>query len=379
MPSLATSAALLLDPTDAKSLLCELSSTVSSIYHHINDPFVTQKQHRLDYIHQQQRLQQQQQRLLLYTQEQRRLQYLRFSNQLPLDHNHGSTVNVAQTQRRVDLVDDIWRLVTYTLASDCRDLGRLMQVNRRLRELTLSGSIFSSQKPLLSPTWIREEHGRAGSELYGSLGNLGNMSDSISPLHRLYDSDIVEREQEENYHLEHVNTTNLFTKSAALLDLSQQRHLTPAPGLQLPSQLVLPHHRRIVNSAITSHTGLSRGTTMTPSPSATSLHHQYNIQPMSTVGFSATPQSTPLADVSSTFQSNMPEGVSQVLSTSTTPLTVVQQLVPSTILKHHSPAVYWKHQVVEWLEQEKLRCLRLGLFWGFSLDSSRTHGRKPRR
>ncbi|KAG0352255.1 hypothetical protein BG005_008278, partial [Podila minutissima] len=131
MPSLATSTALLLDPTDAKSLLCELSSTVSSVYHHINDPFVAQKQHQLDYIHQQQRIQQQQQRLLLYTQEQRRLQYLRFSNQLPPAH-HGSTVNVGQTHRRVDLVDDIWRLVTYTLASDCKDLGRLMQVNRRL-------------------------------------------------------------------------------------------------------------------------------------------------------------------------------------------------------------------------------------------------------
>lgn len=233
----------------------------------------------------------------------------------------------------------------------------------------MSGSIFSSQKPLLSPTWIREEHGRAGSELYGSLGNLGNLGNSASSLHRLYDSDAAEHEQQED-----------DARSASLLDLSQQRHLTvPAPGLQLPSQLVLPHHRRIVNSAITSHTGLNRGATMTPSSSATSLHHLYNIQPVSPVSFSSTPQSTPLACASPTFQSNMPEGVSQVLSTSTTPLTVVQQLVPSTILKHHSPAVYWKHQVVEWLEQEKLRCLRLGLFWGFSLDSSRKHGRKPRR
>lgn len=243
----------------------------------------------------------------------------------------------------------------------------------------MSGSIFLSQKPLLSPTWIREEHGRAGSELYGSLGNLGNMSDSTSSLRRLHESD-TEHEQEEDDHLERGNTINSCARSASLLDLSQQRHLTvPAPGLQLPSQLVLPHHRRIVNSAITSHTGLSQGATMTPSSSATSLHHLYNIQPVSPVGFSATPQSTPLACFSPSFQSNMPEGVSQALSTSTTPLTIVQQLVPSTTLKHHSPAVYWKHQVVEWLEQEKLRCLRLGLFWGFSLDSSRTHGRNLRR
>lgn len=231
--------------------------------------------------------------------------------------------------------------------------------------LTVSGSIFSSQKPLLSPTWIREEHGRAGSELYGSLGGLGATSSG----HR-HSSDCVVHGQEE-VDIHEGNDTR--SKRLHLLDLQQLHFAVPAPGLQLPSQLVLPHHRRIV-SAFTSHTGPT-GATMTPTSSATSLHHLYNPGPP--VGYS-TPQSTASACASSTFHS-MPEGVSQVLSNSTTPLTVVQQLVPSTILKHHSPAVYWKHQVVEWLEQENLRCLRLGLFWGFSLGSNRTHERKPRR
>ncbi|KAG0252549.1 hypothetical protein DFQ27_008004 [Actinomortierella ambigua] len=49
----------------------------------------------------------------------------------------------------------------------------------------------------------------------------------------------------------------------------------------------------------------------------------------------------------------------------------VCQHSPSTVLMHHSPAEYWKYQVVEWLEQEKLRQLRLGLFWGLSSDSSK--------
>lgn len=224
----------------------------------------------------------------------------------------------------------------------------------------MSGSIFSSQRPLLSPTWIREEHSRAGSELYGSLGDL-NMTSSG---HR-HSSDSVEHGQE----VDNNERDDTCSKSLHLLDLQQPHFTVPAPGLQLPSQLVLPHHRRIV-SAFTSHTGLT-GATVTPLSSATSLRHLYN--PVPPVGYSA-PQSTPLVCASPTFHS-IPEGVTQVLSTSTTPLTVVQQLVPSTTLKHHSPAVYWKHQVVEWLEQEKLRCLRLGLFWGFSLGSNRTHGR----
>lgn len=130
MPSLATSTTMLLDcTTDAKSLLSELSSAMPAIHHNSDPfPFVVQKQHQLDYIHQQQRIHQQQQRLLLYTQEPCRLQYLRFSNQ---PYNQ-STVNEAK--QRVDLVDDIWRLVAYILASDCKGLGRLMQVNRRLHK-----------------------------------------------------------------------------------------------------------------------------------------------------------------------------------------------------------------------------------------------------
>ncbi|KFH61846.1 hypothetical protein MVEG_12354 [Podila verticillata NRRL 6337] len=360
MPSLATSTNMLLDcTTDAKSRLSELSSATPAI-HLINDPFpfVAPKQHQLDYIHQQQRIHQQQQRLLLYTQERCRLQYLRFSNQHSL-HNQ-STVNVAK--QRVDLVDDIWRLVTYILASDCKGLGRLMQVNRRLHELTVSGSIFSSQKPLLSPAWIREEHGRAGSELYGSLGGLG----ATSSKHRHSSGSVVHGQEKVDIH----EGDDTCSKGLHLQDLQQHHFTVPAPGLQLPSQLVLPHHRRIV-SAFTSHTGPT-GATVTPTSSATSLHHLYNPGPP--VGYSS-PQSTVSACASSSFHS-MSEGVSQVLSNSTIPLTVVQQLVPSTTLKHHSPAVYWKHQVVEWLEQEKLRCLRLGLFWGFSLGSNRTHGHK---
>jgi hypothetical protein len=35
--------------------------------------------------------------------------------------------------------------------------------------------------------------------------------------------------------------------------------------------------------------------------------------------------------------------------------------------------------MVEWLEQEKLRCLRLGLFWRFNIEASRMHGRRKTR
>ncbi|KAF9406770.1 hypothetical protein BGZ94_002960 [Podila epigama] len=365
-------------------------STATCLHQQINDALVVQKQHQLKYIYEQQRLQQEKQRQLLYTQEQRRLQYLRCSNQLPWPNQAAGSMGTHSSsqalrpprQQPLDLVDDVWRLVAYILARDCKDLGRLMQVNRRLHELTVSGSIFSSQKPLVSPTWIRGESNRAGSELYGSLGATEDSPATQRCPHQpqvACGSDLHSQIRQQDA----IDTDQSLQQSRPNLYIST--------GLQMPSALVLPHHRRIVQNAIASQAGApSRSTTMTPSSSATSIHQQQsgiqlansyitNMMQESPTVAAATPHSTPMGHTPSTFQSNIPDVVSQVISSSTIPLTVVQNLVPSTTLKHHPPAVYWKHQVVEWLEQEKLRCLRLGLFWGFSLDSSRTHGRKPRR
>jgi hypothetical protein len=36
--------------------------------------------------------------------------------------------------RTVELVDDVWRLVFFILACDCKDLGRAMQVSKRFHK-----------------------------------------------------------------------------------------------------------------------------------------------------------------------------------------------------------------------------------------------------
>ncbi|KAG0002907.1 hypothetical protein BGZ65_002219, partial [Modicella reniformis] len=43
----------------------------------------------------------------------------------------GEAVNTNEGSRNVGLVDDIWRMIFYILARDCKDLGRCIQVNRR--------------------------------------------------------------------------------------------------------------------------------------------------------------------------------------------------------------------------------------------------------
>ncbi|KAG0342436.1 hypothetical protein BG004_005677 [Podila humilis] len=372
--------------TQTPSLAKISDSTVSAVtlQQHVNDTIIAKKQyHQRDYILQQQRIQQQQQRFLLYTQEQRRLQYLRCSNQLqwhqgpPRATTSTSLLQQRQpqtkcqtSQKAVDLVDDIWRLVTYILASDCTDLGRMMQVNRRFHDmivkdpllwrltyrLTVSGSMFSSQKSLLSPSWIREEHSRAGSDLFGSLGNLDRTPNCQTAMRPPLFENSGQFSQDDVGAAVNVKHDGSLT---SVLN-QQQPNLIAVPtlGLQLPSQLVLPHHRRIVQQAISTPSELDSRSSKALSHSAT------------------TPQSSPFSCSMPSFCSNskMPADISKVLSSSTIPLTVVQHLVPSTTLKHHAPAVYWRHQVVEWLEHEKLRRLRLGLFWGFSLDASRNHG-----
>jgi hypothetical protein len=182
-----------------------------------------------------------------------------------------------------------------------------------------------------------------------------------------------------------------------------------SPALQIPSALVLPHHRRMAQAAllhnINNNTGMqpiidrtldmsavsgtpTSGVTMLSQQHHLSFHHDQQQQQSATLGFmtSSTPVSTPVLGLSassssSSFPTTIPSMVSQVHSNSTIPISsiVYPHHIPTTTLMHHPPAVYWKYQVVEWLEQEKLRCLRLGLFWGFNADSSRSHSRKTRR
>ncbi|KAF9433863.1 hypothetical protein BGZ76_008879, partial [Entomortierella beljakovae] len=49
-------------------------------------------------------------------------------------NSHTSTYSDTATSTKtnqIDLVDDVWRLIFYVLAGDCKDLGRSMVVNRR--------------------------------------------------------------------------------------------------------------------------------------------------------------------------------------------------------------------------------------------------------
>ncbi|KAF9123136.1 hypothetical protein BGX30_001611 [Mortierella sp. GBA39] len=413
------------------------------------DGLITQKQHQLAYFKQQQRLQQEKQRQLMYSQQQRHQQYLRCSGQLSFTTPGGlyacSGKSKGEEQRVVDLVDDVWRLVFFILACDCKDLGRAMQVSRRFHnliandailwrltyKLTISGSIFAGQKPLLSPSWIRE-HQLSGQEASGSLassssapqGRSGSTSNGALP-HTLkkVSSYTIDRNDDGldsmpsntgDHGLCRGSIGNAgATSSSALSALASSRShsgsqstgalLQPnsitntnatrtavsiAPGLQMPSPLILPHHRRIAQSMNATNTSSGQPTTITPAQVASSSRSQLsyfsgtnstnsssgNLGPATT----STPASTPATTSMSSFPSTLSSSVSQVAVTnsSTTPIRVIQHHIPSTTLMHYSPAVYWKHQVAEWLEQEKLRCLRLGLFWGFNAAASRAHGRK---
>ncbi|KAF9152603.1 hypothetical protein BG015_005000 [Linnemannia schmuckeri] len=144
----------------------------------------------------------------------------------------------------------------------------------------------------------------------------------------------------------------------------------------MPSPLILPHHRRIAQSMTVMNTSSYQPTTITPAHVARSSQSQisYFSDTNSTNSSNGnlgstttrTPASTPAITSMPSFPLTLSSFISQVAvsSSSTTPIRVIQHHIPSTTLMHHSPAVYWKHQVAERLEQEKLRCLRLRLGLG---------------
>ncbi|KAG9064611.1 hypothetical protein KI688_002869 [Linnemannia hyalina] len=413
------------------------------------DGLITQKQHQVAYFKQQQRLQQEKQRQLMYSQQQRHQQYLRCSGQLSFATPGGlyacSGESKGEEPRAVDLVDDIWRLVFFILACDCKDLGRAMQVSRRFHnliandallwrlsyKLTISGSIFAGQKPLLSPSWIREHQlseqeasgslasssavlqGRSGSTSNGALSHalkkvpsymIDRNDDGLDSMpsntdeHGLCRGSIGNVEAASSSALSALASSRSHSGSQSTGALLQPNSITNTnatrtavyitPGLQMPSPLILPHHRRIAQSMNAMNTSSGQTTTFTPAQVASSSQSQLsyfsgtnstnsssgNLGPAPT----RAPASTPTTTSMPSFPSTLPLSVSQVAASnsSTTPIRVIQHHIPSTTLMHHSPAVYWKHQVAEWLEQEKLRCLRLGLFWGFNAAASRAHGRK---
>ncbi|KAK3846385.1 MAG: hypothetical protein J3R72DRAFT_433691 [Linnemannia gamsii] len=426
------------------------------------EALIAQKQHQLKYIQQQQRIQQEKQRQLIYSQQQRHQQFLRCSGQLSFTtsvaHNGNSKVTGAgsigngKEPRVVGLVDDVWRLVFYILACDCKDLGRAMQVSRRFHDLiandallwrltyrlTVSGSIFAGQKPLLSPSWIREQQ-QAGQELsgfsslsaprQGQSGSTSNRAliytldrneDGLDSMpcnmdeHGMRRGPIGHREAESSSAQCSLGSAPASTLSALASSRlhpgsqsagalrSNKGHanavrtsavpVTMAPGLQMPSPLILPHHRRMAQSVTALSSLPNQPTPPVHIANASSSQISYlsgtsssnsstiNLEPTTTTA-TRTPASTPATMSMSSFPSTLSSSISQVnsSSSSTTSIRVIQHHIPSTTLMHHSPAVYWKHQVVEWLEQEKLRCLRLGLFWGFNAAASRAHGRKTNR
>ncbi|KAK3837615.1 MAG: hypothetical protein JOS17DRAFT_368535 [Linnemannia elongata] len=121
------------------------------------EALIAQKQHQLTYIQQQQRIQQEKQRQLIYSQQQRHQQYLRCSGQLPyaspgrviVDNGKNNTMGVtgkSKEPKAVDLVDDVWRLVFFILACDCKDIGRAMQVSRRFHKYkVIPSAVFHTQ------------------------------------------------------------------------------------------------------------------------------------------------------------------------------------------------------------------------------------------
>ncbi|KAF9174517.1 hypothetical protein BGX21_002614 [Mortierella sp. AD011] len=322
----------------------------------------------------------------------------------------------SNTDKKPDLVDDIWRLVFYVLARDCKDLGRSMQVNRRFYSLiandavlwkftynlTVSGSIFATQKPLPPSNLVRVEQNHLGyntgeGSMSGSLQgtsseprssqshNLGMNEDGPS-------SAILMNQPEPRYPRRNEIEGNATELRRASLNVN--------PGLQLPSPLILPHHRRIAQSIYTSNLAAHGGNnnqdnsenddigsiriqpivdhSIDPQPSFISGTPPYLSTSLTNgrITFCRTPTSTPSPSCISSSQSTIPTTISQVVSTSITPLSVIHNHIPTATSLHRDPAVYWKDQVVEWLEHEKLRCLRLGLFWGFNAASSRAHGRR---
>ncbi|KAF9923183.1 hypothetical protein FBU30_006735 [Linnemannia zychae] len=447
-------------PVDLLATASILSIPGSSVK--IAEALIAQKQHQLAYIHEQQRVQQEKQRQLIYTQQQRYQQYLRCSGQIIFPHSTLTQTGRGMAKpckskgkepRAIDLVDDVWRLVFYILACDCKDLGRTMQVNKRFNsliandallwkltyKLTISGSIFGGQKPLLSPTWIREQAGRENLETSISISprsqpgflpnnslprTVNKASSSIEDKNEIdinsipSNTDESNRQQKKSFDSQKVESplgsNDLGSVSALSASTSSQSnsdsqmlgnlqltnsnnhtsntsHSMPvpiamAPGLQMPSPLIMPHHRRIAQS-ITANglpsSQLNASTQAVPrsqplTPYFSEANSTSNINGVLGNGSTRTPASTPSTSSMSSFPSMTLGTVSQVASNSlsTAPIRVIQHHIPSKTLMHHAPAVYWKHQVVEWLEQEKLRCLRLGLFWGFNAAVSRNHGRK---
>ncbi|KAI7826143.1 hypothetical protein BC939DRAFT_501830 [Gamsiella multidivaricata] len=171
----ATSTAPVAADTTSSALFSSLSA--SSIPHGI-DALVVQKENQLICIQKQQRLQQQQQRQLLFRHQQQYQQ--RQQKSLPCHssqfgfqqlrnsasvgaaapgasphadscivlngsdttstsglslHSSSRAKNSGGLTMRVDLVDDVWRIIFYILARNCKDLGRSMQVNRRFYSL----------------------------------------------------------------------------------------------------------------------------------------------------------------------------------------------------------------------------------------------------
>ncbi|KAF9917072.1 hypothetical protein BX616_002010 [Lobosporangium transversale] len=399
----------------SSSVISPLTDTAQDLSGDDIERLVIQKQHQMAYIQKQQHLQQEQQRQLFFhnhrgnclkplvqRQWSRRSQQYEgleardaldnHSGAIPkqdcgqsiskkyghgrnheLDYKHeqntraiGDTSTSNYSSRgpsSFDLVDDVWRMVFYVLAGDCKDLGRLMVVNKRFYsliandavlwkltyKLTVSGSIFANQKLLLSPTWFREE--------YYSYW----------------------RQQE-------VEDTDQYRSENKILDSGTRGSLPMTPGLQLPSPLVLPHHRKIIQTITTTASAfINSGAASTASypdaldaqtcsiPGSSSVSSSsYRCQEM-VASSVQTPASITALPSAPPFQPNLLPSVSQAISPSSIPLSAIQHHIPSTTLMHHSPAVYWKHQVVDWLEQEKLRCLRLGLFWGFKTATLRAH------
>ncbi|KAI8347823.1 hypothetical protein B0O80DRAFT_464412 [Mortierella sp. GBAus27b] len=456
--------------------------------------------------------------------------------------NHQAKTTAAAAIVPVILVDDVWRIIFYMLAQDCKDLGRCMQVNRRFHsliandaqlwkltyDLTVSGSIFASQKPLLSSSLLLSSSSSAASSSSPSSrirdkwnhhpsdtgmvhgeGGLSSHQDDLElpfvshPPHpvsppRSVDMDLDTDMTGTHGHDDGSHTTGDLVEEVSTGTSSSSSFFSPSPSssspsssavgsrrgsltlappdLQLPSlSMVLPHHRRIAQSvtsrnrnglgshhhhhhhnqqqqqhqqqpfshngsngdtngssdntnhtitnANTNNTDMATTTTSTTTTTATTTpitittttNHTNNdnhmvhpivdrsIDPESLpffingtslddrrhelTGWTRTPTSTPASSYDLSFRPHLPPTVSQVTSKSTIPLCMTyhhyqeQHVYTTRTMQHHflPPAVYWKHQVVEWLEQEKLRCLRLGLFWRFNVESSRMHGRKTRR
>ncbi|KAG0002290.1 hypothetical protein BGZ79_003262 [Entomortierella chlamydospora] len=292
-----------------------------------------------------------------------------------------------------------------------------MQVNRRFYSLiandavlwkltynlTVSGSIFATQKPLSSSSLVRVEQSHlaysAGEgSMSGSFQGTPSSESRSGQSHNLGmnedgPSSVMLMNQPEPRYPRRNETDGDVTES-------RRASLTVNPGLQLPSPLILPHHRRIAQSIYTSNLTVHGGSSNQDNSENEDIgstgiqpivDHSIDLQSsfisgtppyLSTsltngkITFCRTPTSTPSPSCISSFQSTIPATISQVVSSSTTPLSAIYNHIPTATSLHRDPAVYWKDQVVEWLEREKLRRLRLGLFWGFNAASSRTHGRR---